>query len=54
MAIVGANVWKGGYQQYSMSTRRRVSSYEPNIEPDSYLGKNVNVKGISFTCTALM
>ncbi|XP_037611592.1 integrin alpha-M-like [Sebastes umbrosus] len=43
MAIVGANVWKGGYQQYSMSTGRGLSSYEPNMEPDSYLGYSMAV-----------
>lgn len=39
MGLVGANQWKGGYQQYFTSGSKG-SSFEPqNIEPDSYLGK---------------
>ncbi|XP_054454415.1 integrin alpha-X-like [Anoplopoma fimbria] len=43
MAIVGANEWKGGYLQYPVSTSLKTSSYEPNIEADSYLGYSMAV-----------
>ncbi|XP_056286181.1 integrin alpha-X-like isoform X2 [Pseudoliparis swirei] len=43
IAIVGANVWKGGYLQYSMSTGIKRGSYESNIEADSYLGYSMAV-----------
>uniref|UniRef100_A0A8C2WJA0 Integrin, alpha M (complement component 3 receptor 3 subunit) n=1 Tax=Cyclopterus lumpus TaxID=8103 RepID=A0A8C2WJA0_CYCLU len=43
MAIVGAYQWKGGYLQYSMSTGHKTSSYDPNLEADSYLGYSMAV-----------
>lgn len=43
MAIVGANQWKGGYQQYT-SRGVKGSSFEPeNVEPDSYLGYSMAI-----------
>ncbi|KAK9530458.1 hypothetical protein VZT92_011956 [Zoarces viviparus] len=43
LGIVGANEWKGGYIQYSLPDRRRTSSFEPNIDTDSYLGYSIAV-----------
>lgn len=43
MAIVGANEWKGGFLQYSMSTGLKTGSYEADIETDSYLGYSMAV-----------
>ncbi|XP_062415861.1 integrin alpha-M-like isoform X1 [Pungitius pungitius] len=43
MAIVGANEWKGGFLQYSMPTGLKTSSYEADIETDSYLGYSMAV-----------
>ncbi|XP_031699852.1 integrin alpha-M-like [Anarrhichthys ocellatus] len=47
MGIVGANEWKGGYLQYSLPTHRKtslkMSSFEPNIDADSYLGYSIAV-----------
>ncbi|KAL6095096.1 itgam [Pungitius sinensis] len=43
MAIVGANDWKGGFLQYSMSTGLKTSSYEADIETDSYLGYSMAI-----------
>ncbi|XP_042363353.1 integrin alpha-X-like [Plectropomus leopardus] len=42
MAMVGANVWKGGFQQYSLQGQRPIS-YEPSIDTDSYLGYSMAV-----------
>ncbi|KAM8836110.1 integrin alpha-M-like isoform 1-T1 [Spinachia spinachia] len=42
LAIVGANQWKGGFLQYS-STGLKTSSYEANIQTDSYLGYSMAV-----------
>ena len=59
--MVGANVWKGGYLQYSMDTHQKTGSFEANIEEDSYVGKlntythiyiNTNSNCTSCTCTA--
>ncbi|KAM6898114.1 integrin alpha-X-like [Lycodopsis pacificus] len=43
LGIVGANEWKGGFHQYTVPTRRRTSSFEPNIDADSYLGYSIAV-----------
>uniref|UniRef100_A0A7N8WV44 Integrin alpha-X-like n=1 Tax=Mastacembelus armatus TaxID=205130 RepID=A0A7N8WV44_9TELE len=43
MAIVGANGWRGGYQQYNYA-QQNVGSFEPQaIEPDSYLGYSMTI-----------
>lgn len=42
MAMVGANQWRGGYMQ-------NTDSFEPpDLEPDSYLGKNKPT--VTYTC----
>ncbi|XP_044193374.1 integrin alpha-M-like [Thunnus albacares] len=43
MGIVGANQWKGGYQQYTSADQKWISYDSSNMEPDSYLGKNITV-----------
>ncbi|XP_044033536.1 integrin alpha-M-like [Siniperca chuatsi] len=42
MAIVGANEWMGGYLRYT-SSGQKTSTYEPDIEADSYLGYSMAV-----------
>lgn len=43
MAIVGANQWKGGYQQYPHAGQKG-SSFEPAaMKPDSYLGNHITL-----------
>ena len=43
MGLVGANQWKGGYMEYTLSGQTGVS-YEPLfMEQDSYLGTNFTV-----------
>ena len=56
MGIVGANQWKGGYQHYTSTGQKRIS-YEPsNMEPDSYLGKNITVHAMVYLhcCTVIL
>ncbi|XP_034070582.1 integrin alpha-X-like [Gymnodraco acuticeps] len=43
IGMVGANVWKGGYLQYSMGTLQKTGSFEANIEEDSYMGYSMAV-----------
>ncbi|XP_010782555.1 integrin alpha-X [Notothenia coriiceps] len=43
IGMVGANVWKGGYLQYSMDTLQKTGSFEANIEEDSYVGYSMAV-----------
>ncbi|XP_067431757.1 integrin alpha-M-like [Thunnus thynnus] len=43
MGIVGANQWKGGYQQYTSTGQKRISYESSNMEPDSYLGYSMAV-----------
>lgn len=50
MGIVGANEWKGGYQQYT-SAGTIVSTFAPEyMETDSYLGKNMIVMTNTYKC----
>ncbi|XP_049915640.1 integrin alpha-M-like isoform X1 [Epinephelus moara] len=42
MAVVGANVWKGGFLQYLL-TGQKIISFEPSIDADSYLGYSMAV-----------
>ncbi|XP_067431753.1 integrin alpha-M-like [Thunnus thynnus] len=43
MGIVGANQWKGGYQQYTSADQKWISYDSSNMEPDSYLGYSMAV-----------
>ncbi|XP_062234759.1 integrin alpha-M-like [Platichthys flesus] len=43
MGTVGANQWRGGYMEYTLSGQKR-SSYEPlSMEQDSYLGYSMTI-----------
>lgn len=42
LATVGANQWKGGYRTYTTAGQRVSSQIPSNMEPNSYLGKDIN------------
>ncbi|KAM9837953.1 integrin alpha-M-like [Aulostomus maculatus] len=54
MAVIGANQWRGGYQEYTKAGQEG-GSYEPlSMEPDSYLGYSMAVANTQFATLTIV